>query len=132
MWYLVDSDALGDALAKTARCKELLSTMQLGDALAECNLGRSTYFKYKSKIVPYIEESVKQYNITIITLHCNYYDTMQKISEILQKYKCEVDEINYTKGSDSSAIKIKIKTESKIAHIIRDMEQIKKVKGVSV
>ena len=66
MWYLVDSDALGDALAKTARCKELLSTMPLGDALAECSLGRSTYFKYKSKIIPYIEEPVKQYNICLL------------------------------------------------------------------
>lgn len=72
-FYLVREDLLPEALAKTARAKDMISqgkASTVKEAVTKVGIARSTFYKYKDGVFVYMEtEDRRILNISLLLVH---------------------------------------------------------------
>ena len=84
-FYLVKEDILPEAIKKTIKAKEILKlgkAKTINDAVAQLNLSRSAYYKYKDFVFPFYEAS-KDKVITLSLLLEHKPGTLSKVLNVI-------------------------------------------------
>ena len=95
-FYIVSGKILSEAMKKTVQVKELLQNGiedQVKEAVEKVGLSRSTYYKYKDYIFPFVDEQREE----LVTLSLLAVDKSGVLSEILAKiakYEANILTIN--------------------------------------